>query len=316
MAQSLSFRQPVIFFQRFLHLVVRQTKNFVSINATLRVKTAIRIFIIAPFGSCPASAKLGSVEPQTESSDRREFSKAIMGTLTYIRHGQARAFEKDSDQLSPLGEEQARLLGLYWVKNGVSFGEVYSGALIRQQRTAEIVGQCFLQAGLPWPEPQTTPDLNEYDADGISRKLIPAYAERDEKFRGLLAEFEANRNSPDRNRYFQRMFEVVTQLWLSGELEIEGFESWTNFRTRIRRALEQIVSADGSGRRVAVFTSGGVIGATVQTVLEAPERQALQINWRVKNCSLTEFTFGGGRVSLDTFNAIPHLCDQSLQSFR
>ena len=131
-----------------------------------------------------------------------------------------------------------------------------------------------------------------------------------------LAEFEAHRHSPDRNRYFQRMFEVVTQLWLSGELEVDGFESWTSFRTRVRRALKQITSAEGSGRRVAVFTSGGVIGATVQTVLDAPEQQALQINWRVKNCSLSEFTFGGGRISMDTFNSLPHLDDPALQTFR
>jgi broad specificity phosphatase PhoE len=239
-----------------------------------------------------------------------------MGTLTFVRHGQARAFEKNSDQLSPLGEKQARLLGHYWVKHGVSFDEVYSGTLVRQQQTAEIVGQCFIESGLSWPERIATSDLNEYDADGISRKLIPAFAERDEKFRSLLAEFEANRNSPDRNRYFQRMFEVVTQLWLSGELEVDGFETWVSFRTRVRRALKNIVSAKGSGRRVAVFTSGGVIGATVQTVLEAPEQQALHINWRVKNCSLTEFTFGSGRISLDMFNSLPHLDDSAMKTFR
>ncbi|MEK7831407.1 MAG: histidine phosphatase family protein, partial [Acidobacteriota bacterium] len=181
-----------------------------------------------------------------------------MGTLTYVRHGQARPFEKDSDQLSPLGEEQARKLGRYWVERGVSFDEVFSGTLVRQRRTAEIVGQCFIEAGLNWPERQSTPDLNEYDADGISRKLIPAFAERDEKFRGLLATFEENKQSPDRNRHFQRMFEVVTQLWLSGDLEVDGVESWAGFRTRVRRALKQIVSAEGSGRRIAVFTSGGV----------------------------------------------------------
>ena len=239
-----------------------------------------------------------------------------MGTLLLVRHGQARPFEKDSDQLSPLGEEQARRLGQYWVERGVSFNEVYSGTLVRQRRTADIVGQCFVEAGLSWPERRSTPDLNEYDADGISRKLIPAFAERDEKFRGLLATFEEHKQSPDRNRHFQRMFEVVTQLWLSGELEVDGVESWANFKTRVRRALKEIVSAEGSGRRVAVFTSGGVIGATVQTVLDAPEKQALQINWRVKNCSLTEFTFGGGRVSLDVFNSLPHLDDPALQTFR
>src|SRR5215470_17458685 len=61
-----------------------------------------------------------------------------MGYLVLVRHGQARMFEKDSDQLSPLGEEQARMLARFWIREGLKFDEVYSGALVRQRRTAEI----------------------------------------------------------------------------------------------------------------------------------------------------------------------------------
>lgn len=239
-----------------------------------------------------------------------------MGTLVLVRHGQARPFEKESDQLSTIGERQARALGEYWLRRKVVFDEVYSGTLVRQVRTAELVGQAFAEAGLAWPDLRSTPGLNEYDANGITGKLIPALARRDEKFCRLHAAFEENKHTPDRNRHFQKMFEVVTSVWLGGELEVDGVESWSAFRARVRGALKQIITAPGSGRRVAVFTSGGVIGATVQSVLEAPDRQALGINWRVKNCSLTEFTFGGGRISLDSFNALPHLENQELQTFR
>lgn len=239
-----------------------------------------------------------------------------MGTLTFVRHGQARPFEKESDRLSPLGEQQARALGRYWAERGVQFDEVYSGTLVRQVRTAELVGHCVAEAGQFWPRLQSIPEFNEYDAGGITGKLIPALAERDETFRGLLAAFEANKHAPDRNRHFQKMFEAVTSAWLGGELEVQGVESWSAFRARVQSALQRILGAPGSGRSVAIFTSGGVIGATVQTVLDAPEPQALGINWRVKNCSLTEFTFGGGRISLDSFNTIPHLEDPALRTFR
>ena len=239
-----------------------------------------------------------------------------MGTLTFVRHGQARPFEKESDQLSAIGEEQARALGQYWAQRGVIFDEVYSGLLVRQVRTAEIVGRCFAEAGLPWPQAQALPEFNEYDANGITGTLIPALAERDKEYRALFAAYEANRHTPDRNRHFQKMFEVVTSAWLNGELEMEGVETWSAFRQRVQSGLKQIITAPGSGRRVAVFTSGGVIGTTVQTVVEAPERQALTINWRVKNCSLTEFTFGGGRISLDSFNNVAHLDDHGLVTFR
>jgi broad specificity phosphatase PhoE len=239
-----------------------------------------------------------------------------MGYLVLIRHGQPRSFEKDSDQLSQLGEEQARTLARYWIRRGARFDEVYSGELVRQRRTAEIVEECFIQSGLEWPRLQTTPELNEYDSIGIINNLIPSLAERDAAFKALAETFERNRDAPERNRHFQKMFEAVTSVWLGGELEVEGVESWRSFQSRVRAAITRIASGEGSGRRVAVFTSGGVIGLTVRNVLNAPERSALEINWRVRNCSMTEFTFSRDRISLDSFNTIPHLDDPAMITYR
>ena len=239
-----------------------------------------------------------------------------MGYLVLVRHGQARTFDKESDRLTETGEAQATALGRFWLRQGVGFDAVYAGTLVRQRRTAELTAACYAEAGAPWPELQTTPALNEYDSDGILHRLLPAFAERDAAFRALVADFEAHREAPDRNRYFQRMFEAVTGVWMRGELPIEGVEPWTAFRDRVRGFLRGIVESEGGPRRVAVFTSGGVIGLSVQTALQAPERQALEINWRVRNASLTEFTFGRGRVSLDGFNAIPHLDEERLRTFR
>jgi broad specificity phosphatase PhoE len=239
-----------------------------------------------------------------------------LGYLVLIRHGQPQTFEKDGDRLSPLGEEQARTLAGYWIRQGVNFDEVYSGALVRQRRTAEIVEECFIQSGLEWPQLQTTPELNEYDSIGIINNLIPSLAQRDAAFRALAEAFEQNRDAPDRNKHFQRMFEAVTSAWLGGEFEAEGVEPWRSFQSRVRAAIKRITSAEGSGRRVAVFTSGGVIGLAVQNVLNAPEPSALEINWRVRNCSLTEFTFSRDRISLDSFNTTPHLDDPAMRTYR
>ncbi len=239
-----------------------------------------------------------------------------MGYLVLVRHGQARTFEAESDQLTPVGEEQARALGRFWLRQAAEFDEVYSGALVRQRRTAEVAGQSFAEAGLNWPQVQTMPEFNEYDSVGITSRLIPALAERDAHFRALLAAFEQHKQTPERNRHFQKMFEVVVTTWLGGELEIEGVEPWQSFQSRVRGAIKQLIAAEGSGRRVAVFTSGGVIGLSVQAALNAPERAALEVNWRVRNCSLTEFTFSRDRLSLDSFNTIPHLDDPALRTYR
>ncbi len=239
-----------------------------------------------------------------------------MGQLTLIRHGQARAFEQDSDRLTELGELQALKLGEYWLRQNVSFDEVYCGTLVRHCRTAEIVRECFTAVGRSWPEVQNAAALNEYDATGLWQRLAPALAESDAEFRSLHDDFQQHRNTPERNRYFQKMFEVLTARWLRGEIEVEDVETWTPFRERVHSALKNIITQEGSGRRVAVFTSGGVIGLAVQTALQAPESQALQINWRIRNCSLTEFTFNRDRLSLDAFNTLPHLDEQAWRTYR
>ena len=66
--------------------------------------------------------------------------RAAVSVLTLVRHAQASFFPEDYDRLSPLGEQQARLLGEFWVRQGMRFDEVYSGPRLRQRQTAEMAG--------------------------------------------------------------------------------------------------------------------------------------------------------------------------------
>ena len=212
-----------------------------------------------------------------------------MSTLTVVRHGQARPFDSNPDQLSALGEEQARTLAAYWKRTGVTFDEVWSGSLQRQRQTAELA------AG----PPQVSDDWNEYDANGILHNFAPPY------------ELEPG---ADRNRKFQKVFEPAMLAWLAAESH-ESVETWGVFRERVLRALRALQEGP-SGRNIALFTSGGPVSVLVQTAIGAPERSFLEINWRVKNCSITEFTFSKERVSLDSFNSLPHLDKAEMRTFR
>ena len=191
----------------------------------------------------------------------------------------------------------------------MAFDEVYTGSLLRQRRTAELAG---------WPHAEVLSELNEYDAERVVKHLAPQLADRDAGFRKL---FDANTDEgPDRNRRFQRMFEPLMLRWIAGDLSSPQVESWREFRARVERGLRRITGGDAGdrtrGRRIAAFTSGGPIGVAVQMALDAPDRSGLELNWRVRNCSLTEFVFSGDRLSLDSFNAIPHLDDPALWTFR
>jgi broad specificity phosphatase PhoE len=69
----------------------------------------------------------------------------------------------------------------------------------------------------------------------------------------------------------------------------------------------------GRGRRIAVCTSAGVIGAAVGHVLGLDDRQALSLSWSVYNASLTVVLYDGRRASVSSFNTLPHLERPGLQ---
>jgi broad specificity phosphatase PhoE len=212
-----------------------------------------------------------------------------MSTLTVVRHGQARPFEKNSDCLSETGEKQARALGEYWLRAGVTFDEVWSGSLQRHRQTAALA-----LGG----NPRIASEFNEYDAEGILRDYPPPSS------------------FPD-NRAFQKVFEAAMEKWvlsLEEPAERENVESFADFHARVLRGLGSI--QDGpSNRNLVLFTSGGPIGVLVQTALGAPARRFADVNWRVRNCSISEFVFSRERLSLDSFNSVAHL-EKVLQTFR
>jgi len=221
-----------------------------------------------------------------------------VSTLTLVRHGQAEAFQRELSELTAIGQAQASSLAAYWLQHGVTFDEVYSGELPRQMGTEQIVGDAFRYSGKPWPDARRDPAWNEYDAPGVLKQAA----------RAVL--FEQLRSNPEVYRNFQRMFEARMSDWLEGRIEGNGFEPWTAFRDRVTGAIRRIM--DGPpGRRVVVFTSGGPIGFAVHFALHAPARSFLDVNWRVRNVSVSEFVFDRDRFSLDSFNGIPHLVEDA-----
>jgi broad specificity phosphatase PhoE len=238
-----------------------------------------------------------------------------MGVMTLVRHGQASLFADNYDELSALGRTRARLLGEFWARRRIDFDEVYCGPRARQRRTAEIVGSACTQGGRTWTEPVVLEELDEYDLGGLFHRLVPNLSRQDSAFAELLERYRRDEAGPDHERSFRKAFEALTMHWATTPEPVEGVEGFPAFRDRVERGLRQVMGKPGSGRRVALFTSGGVIGTSVRLALDAPDRTALEVNWRVRNCSLTEFLFTAGRLTLDSFNALPHLEDPTLWTY-
>jgi len=247
---------------------------------------------------------------------RRDGGVASMSVLYLVRHGQASFLADDYDQLSSLGEQQSQLLGQFWIENSIEIDEVYTGSLLRQRQTADATGERFRAAGLQWPAPQLHDGLNEYCADQFMEVLRVELAKKHPHIRSLSESL--NRATSERDQYtaFHRLLAELMKFYIAGEYDSTGFETWRQFHDRVNSALEHIRSQPGRGRRIAVFTSGGPVGVATQTMLQAPEQQAGELNWRIYNASMTTFQFSADRISLDQFNAIPHLTREDLRTYR
>jgi len=238
-----------------------------------------------------------------------------MSVLTLIRHGQASFFAADYDQLSALGEQQSRALGEYWARRGLQFNVVYTGPRVRQRQSAEEAVAACRRNGVACPEPVLLPALDEYDLKGLLHILAPALARQNAEFARLAKSYLASEGE-ERARTFQPMLEMILRHWQSDSAACDGVESWTLFRARVHRAIRQLQEQTGHGERIALFTSGGFVGSAAQLALAAPDRTALELMWRLRNGSMTEFAFTRDRFTLDNFNAVPHLEDPALWTYR
>jgi len=239
-----------------------------------------------------------------------------LSRLVLVRHGQASFLEADYDKLSPLGEAQSQLLGEYWVTRRVRFDAVASGPLARQKNTARIVAESFARTSLPFPEPMTVPEFRECDAEGLMRHALPRLLESSSHARELQHAFNCATVPEERARRFQKLVELVFAHWVSGELAVPEVESWMDFSARVNRGVSQFMKQCGRGITAAIFTSGGPIAVAVERALHLAPMNTLRVMWMSRNCSYSEFLFSGERFSMHSFNASPHLDEDSLVTYR
>ena len=64
-----------------------------------------------------------------------------------------------------------------------------------------------------------------------------------------------------------------------------------------------------------VVSSGVPISTIVSQLLGAPAETSVELNFRVRNTSVTELDFNPKRLALLTYNTLPHLDEADLQSW-
>lgn len=210
-----------------------------------------------------------------------------MTTIFLVRHGQASAGTANYDRLSDIGKEQARLLGLFWQRQGISIDAVYSGNLQRQQHTAELA----LQALTDCPSVNTLDALNEYDHHVIDR--LYGNGVQSDMGDGLR---------------FDQYVEIMKQ-WRDAHTD-NNILSWQDFSMQGWKAVCGRVDAHKQTQKksnLVFFTSGGVIATILGQVLKLDFEAIMHALWQTRNASITSLQFTEHGPCLLDYNTVSHL---------
>ena len=158
--------------------------------------------------------------------------------------------------------------------------------------------------------------LDEFDWDGLFRYTNSTLAARDPAIAALKHAFE---NAPDitaKRSTIQHYMEAVTTQWAARAFHEDGLETWDEFRSRVDVAVQRHTQDLPRGSRVVLVTSGGVAAASVGSILGLDAARTLGLIWTLRNGAQVEYLFGGGRISLSSFNNAPHLPDPAQWTYR
>jgi broad specificity phosphatase PhoE len=135
------------------------------------------------------------------------------------------------------------------------------------------------------------PGLNEYDAEAVIRAIRP----------GELVK----PTSPDGYKQYFRLLRDGLAQWMAGVVSPQGMPSYTEFAKGVTSALDHIRQQHEG--HVLLVSSGGPIAAAVAHVLGTSPETSIELNMRLRNSAVTEFSFNPKRHSLLSFNHVPHL---------
>jgi len=210
-----------------------------------------------------------------------------MGTLYLVRHGQASFGAADYDQLSDLGQRQSQRLGEYFAGKGLQFEAVLTGTLKRHAQTwAGIAkGAGYTHTPLQWA------GLDEYNSEAVIHAIHPTPLEKPD--------------TPEMYRHHFRLLRDGLTQWMHGVVSPHGMPSYDDFVQGVSSALEH-VRKHHTGN-VLIVSSGGPISTAVGHLLGTTPETTIELNFRIRNSSVTEFTFNPKRSMLVTYNTLPHL---------
>ena len=225
-----------------------------------------------------------------------------MPTVLLVRHGQASFGTEDYDVLSEAGHRQAEIVAASLAERGYKPDRLICGTLRRQRDTAAA----FTALGAP--ELEIEPRWDEYDSEDILRHHSDTSVRLD---RDGDAE-------PITNRTFQGILEAAQAQWVDHAERSPTAQPWPAFSAAAAGAFRDLAAQLTSGQTAVVVTSGGVIGALLCSLWNAPSTLFPALNRVTVNTSVTKLAVGSTGTNVISFNDHSHLesVDRALVTYR
>lgn len=220
-----------------------------------------------------------------------------MGAIYLLRHGQASFGSNNYDQLSPIGHQQAKVLGAALKARGVQPDVLVSGTM---QRHLETAAGALGEMGVELTGMHQHSGVNEFDHENVIEVAEPRYVDKLVMMSDMAA-------SGDPRRTFQKFFQDAVSRWVGGNHDDEYKEPWSVFKLRVVSALDDLVKQTPPKGSTLVFTSGGTISVICAHLLGLSDAQAFTINWTLANTGITKIQAGRDGLHLLSVNEHAHV---------
>ena len=199
--------------------------------------------------------------------------------------------------MSKKGVKQSIALGKKLLKNSISFDRIIIGPLKRHQQTFDGINEGY---GGDLSNPLIIEEFAENQLMEIAQHFIPKMLNTDKNIKEIFNAVPFWK----RKRKFLEYFNIIAKKWIHSELDLseKGFESYDNFRERVRLAKSKVSSLMNENSNTMVVSSGGAITGVYAECHPLTVDEIMKLNFKIKNASITLFKKENDTFTLDTFN--------------
>ena len=113
-----------------------------------------------------------------------------------------------------------------------------------------------------------------------------------------------------------KMTLAYLQMWAKDTLGFDlpkGSQTWAGFQATAQLGLDKMLAGNEKGKSIAAFSSGGCIAAMLSKIVGTDNpSKAMGFNLVMLNTAISEVLFSGDRLSLKSFNTLPHLQEEMI----